>query len=347
MAITGRTATRTEAASASSITATLPSDIVAGDLCLAIFALTNPGTITAPSGWTALFTPSGYGTSNTVALAVYYRFSPPSAPALSHTGGAGRISVLCQAWGGVNASTPIDVTPVVTSGTGTSLVANGVTTATAGALLLSATMRDIGSSTANPVIPSGMTSVVITGGGNNGRLAGLAQEARPTAGASGTRTWSDSSGATLNSQAFVTALRPAVAASADVSASATAVITATAGIARAGDVTAPAVATITATAARTRYVDATVTAVASITPGVGPLAHADVSLEATASVLPQGIRGTSAAVLITADATVITVAGGKVYVWTGAAFTPATVRVRESGAWLGATVQARISGAWA
>ena len=216
MAIAGRTPTRAEAASATTITATLPTDRQAGDLVIVLFALTNPGTITPPSGWTALYSPTSFGTGNAVSIAAYYRFSPPSAPAISHTGTAGRIAALCQAYSGVNSTTPIDVTPVVTGATGTSIVANGVTTTVANTLLISGVVRDIGSATANPTIPAGMTSVVITGNGNNGRCSGLAQEARPTAGASGTRTWADSAGATLNAQAFVTALREAVATNATV-----------------------------------------------------------------------------------------------------------------------------------
>ena len=209
MAIVGRTPTVAESASATSIAATLPTDRQAGDLTVVVYSLTNPGTVTPPAGWTALFTPSGFGTSNTVMTAAYYQFSASSAPTISHSGSAGRITALAQAYGGGDAPTPVEVAAVVSQGTGTSLVATGVTTVTAGALMLSGYVADTSGSAAT--YPSGMTGVIqYAASGAGGRLAALAQESRASAGATGTRTWTTAGGTSLNMQAWTTALRPAV-----------------------------------------------------------------------------------------------------------------------------------------
>lgn len=212
MAITGRTPTVVEDDSATTITGTLPTDRVTGDLVIATFSFTGDvtGSLTGPSGWTQVHTPTAFDTTNYVTLASYYRFDPPADPTASHSAAAGALSVICQAYGGVNTTTPLDVTSVVTTAASTSVVATGVTTATNGARLISMHAEDNRTRTA--VIPSGMTQVIqysAAGGTTGGRHLAMADEVRATAGATGTRTWSNSPSNTNNMIAVVGALRPA------------------------------------------------------------------------------------------------------------------------------------------
>lgn len=206
--ISARTATVAESASATSITGTLPADIQSGDCAVAVFSMSSTvAQFTAPSGWTQLAAPTIVATSKLVAA--YYRFSPPSAPVGTTSGAADRQTAIVQAYSGVNTGTPVDVAAQITSGTGTSLALTGVTTATAGARLLSGVTADTASRAW--VIPSGMTEVKQYSASTTGRAGALADEVRTTAGATGTRTWSLSPSASLGIVGFTVALRPAAA----------------------------------------------------------------------------------------------------------------------------------------
>jgi hypothetical protein len=204
MAITARTPTVVESASTLTITGTLPADRQAGDLHIATFVFTTTTSVTGPAGWTALYTPAAQGT---VQMAAYYAISPSSDPTASYSGTAGRATVIVEAWGGVDSTTPIDTSAVRTAGLGTSLVATGVTTATAGALLVSAYAAD--TSTRTTVAPSGMTQLATYSAASSGKCAALASEARPTAGATGTRTWAMSPAVSIDQIAYCVALRQA------------------------------------------------------------------------------------------------------------------------------------------
>jgi len=203
MAIIGRTATVVENASTLTITGTRPTDRVTGDITIATYVFSTTAAITGPSGWTALFTQF---TQGPISIAAYYAIDPAADPTASYSGTAGRATVICQSYGGIN-GTPIDVAAVLTGNQSTSLAANGVTTATPGALLISGYMAD--SSSRVPVIPSGMTQVATYSAASVGRALSVAQEYRPTAGATGTRTWSLTPSGTFDEAAYVVALRPA------------------------------------------------------------------------------------------------------------------------------------------
>jgi hypothetical protein len=161
----------------------------------------------APSGWTALFSPFFVDDGNTIGA--YYRFDPPGAPTFTSSGSAAAASVLCQAYGGVDAAAPVDVTAAtaVTSPYGSTLAVGGVTTVTPGARLVSGCLIDSPSNTITE--PGGMTGVVDASGGGVGASISLADEDRSSAGATGTRTWSHDYGGTLGMGAFLAALRPA------------------------------------------------------------------------------------------------------------------------------------------
>lgn len=205
----GRTATVVEQTSATSVTATLPTDRVTGDLVVVVFAMTSTvGQFTGPGGsWTQFVAPTDNGVGEIIAA--YYQFNPGSAPTGTTSGAASRQTALCQAYANVDATTPIDISAQITTATNTSIVATGVTTVTNNALLLSGCMTDTASRTF--VIPSGMNTTITYSAGTTGRAACLVEEVRPASGATGTRTWSMNPSASLAMAAFTVALRPSAA----------------------------------------------------------------------------------------------------------------------------------------
>ncbi len=207
MAIVGRTATVAENASATSVTGTLPTDRQDGDLCVALFALTcTVAQFTGPGGsWVQFVAPTDNGAGETIAG--YYQFTPGSAPTATSSGAAGRVTAICQSYGGVDTNSPIDVAASITTGTATSINAPSVTTVTPDARMLSGAMADTSPVTRTWVTPSGMTMVAQPT--VSGRSLGLAEEARPNAGATGTRSWTHTPSASVAMAAFSTALRPA------------------------------------------------------------------------------------------------------------------------------------------
>jgi hypothetical protein len=201
-----RTPTVTENASTTSITGTLPGDVVSGDFVLVVFAMAcTPAQFTGPGGsWVQLVAPTDNGAAETIAA--YYQFSPGAGATGTSAAAAGRATAIVQAWGGVESSNPVDVAAQVTTGTTASLVATGVTTVTAGALLLSGCITDTASRAF--VVPPTMTLVASYSAGSVGRALALAGEDIPTPGATGTRTWAMNPSAALAMGAFVVALRP-------------------------------------------------------------------------------------------------------------------------------------------
>lgn len=203
MAIVSRTPTVAENASATSVTGTLPPDRHGGDVVVATFHMdTSAANFTAPSGWTQLCAP--VASTAVKIIAAYYRFDPPSGPVGTTAGAAGRQTCICQAYGGVDTTTPVDVA-TVTATTATAPVTIGsVTTVTSGARLISAVTGDFTNGTWTP--PAGM-ALVKTHTPGTGR-AGAYADLTVTAGATGTRAWT----ATVTTVAligFLAALRPA------------------------------------------------------------------------------------------------------------------------------------------
>jgi myo-inositol-hexaphosphate 3-phosphohydrolase len=205
--ITARTATSSESASATTVTATRPSDRVAGDYHWAVFAIQGtPGQITGPGApWSTVLAPTDNGAGEV--LAIYEAFSPSSDAVISTSAAANRVTAFGMAWGGVDTGTPRDATGTVATATATSVVAGQVTTATAGAVLLSVAQGDTSSRTW--AVPGGMTTVKSYSAASSGRALILASEARPTIGATGSRTWAFSPSASLAMAAINVALRPA------------------------------------------------------------------------------------------------------------------------------------------
>lgn len=205
MTITQRTATRAEQPSATSVTGTRPGDRSSGDLVVVLFAMTcTTAQFTGPGGsWQQLCAPTQTSDGRTVAA--YHQFNPGSDPAASSSGAAGAMTALCQAFPGVDHSNPIDVAAQISTGTGTTLAATGVTTVTDGAFVLSGV---VAGTTSRTLTISGLTEIIQYSHNSTSRAGGLAGDVKTTAGATGTKTWGNTDGVSLAWAGFVTALRP-------------------------------------------------------------------------------------------------------------------------------------------
>src|SRR3954470_5305948 len=206
--IVGRTATVAEnatLATATSMPGTFPADKQAGDIVIAVYGFScTPAQFTGPgAGWTLAVTPTDNGSAEIVAA--YYQFDPPSVPVGTQSSGvATRCTLIVHGYGGVDPNNPIDVAAAITTALGASLVANGVTTVTPGAKVVSGYMYDTWSRTVT--IPAGMNLVASYGAASVGRALAVADETDPTPGATGTRTWTYTPAGSLNQAAYVLAL---------------------------------------------------------------------------------------------------------------------------------------------
>jgi len=170
----------------------VPAGTTANDVMIAsISARPNTLTVTRPTGWT-LIRQISQGAGNSSSLSTYYRVATGSEPpsytwllsSAGFTGAAGGIATFT----GVDAS-PIDAEAGTTTPGGISHVAPSVTTTLADGMLV--TIHEFTSSR-NWTAPPGMTEVVDISSETPNNAVGISiemnYEARPTAGATGTRT---------------------------------------------------------------------------------------------------------------------------------------------------------------
>jgi PKD repeat protein len=198
-----RTSTTVNTTAVSSLTVATPTGTNAGDVLVACIAL-NGGTVrTAPAGWTqlaavtAIANPHVYG---------FYKVAGASEPshtwtlsaAVANSGGIARYS-------GVNTGAPLDVAPATatTATESTAVAVPGVTTTSAGAMLVGCVGINSSATTVTLATPTGLTEAWDVGG----KRQELADGRQAAAGATGTKTWTSSSGRA--SAGWLAALRPA------------------------------------------------------------------------------------------------------------------------------------------
>ena len=213
--IVGRTPGLAEVAAGTGLSAVLPTGLADGDVVVVTYGLperlANIDFVgTTSTGYTELFVPVEFAPGRV--LAAFYKVvtnaASETAPSVSWVT-SGRATAETQAYGGVHETTPIDAAAVIaSSGNSTILSVGEVITVTAGARLLSGCAVDAGGGTLTK--PAEMSQVAMSTG--TGRRTGFAEEDRPIAGATGSRTWTQS-GTGLAIGAYLTALRSAVAAS--------------------------------------------------------------------------------------------------------------------------------------
>jgi hypothetical protein len=181
--------------------------VAAGDVLIAQINADDAPTIAAagvPAGWAEVIAPLAVGTS--AKLFVYYKVVGASEPA-NYTwtlSTAVKWNAVISSFHGVNTSSPFD-TPASTRASttvGTAVPVTGVTTTTAGAMLVGGVGPNNGGVTVTP--PSGWTE---SNESTGAQATELAYQARPTAGATGNASWTLSAG--YGSTGWLRALRPA------------------------------------------------------------------------------------------------------------------------------------------
>jgi hypothetical protein len=204
----GGTNKSVNAAAVTSVTVPKPTTgVTAGDVLIAEINADDAPSIAAggtPAGWTQVITPLAVNTS--AKLFVYYKVVGASEPA-DYTWTlttAVKWNAIMTSYHGVNTANPFDTaasTKVNATGA-TTLVVPGVTTGTAGAMVVGGVGVNNGTVTLTP--PSGWTESNESTGAQS---AELAHQERPTAGATGNATWTLSG--TYGSAGWLRALKPA------------------------------------------------------------------------------------------------------------------------------------------
>ncbi|TFV69936.1 PKD domain-containing protein [Blastococcus sp. CT_GayMR19] len=189
----------------STVTIPTPAGVVAGDVLIAqITADDAPSITTVPAGWSTVVDPLAMGTS--ARLFVYYKVAGASEPA-SYAWGLStpeKWNAAMTGFHGVDGANPFDTAAStrVNTSTATTLTVPGVTTATAGALLVGG----VGANNASLAVtePTGWTELV---DGRGAQVTESAYQTRPAAGATGDATWQLS--AAYTSAGWLRAIRPA------------------------------------------------------------------------------------------------------------------------------------------
>jgi hypothetical protein len=177
-----------EAATGTSLTVNVPAGAISGEV-LVVAIETGGGNMPAGgfSGWTAVAT----GAVANVGQGMYYRVVTGNEPAtytfsgLNATDSTKRLSAMMVRLIGVNTAAPLDATAVVTAGSA-AITSPGITTATKSALVLY--MAGVDAATATDISPATGTTLVADTTGTGKRMI-LASEYRPTAGATGSRSF--------------------------------------------------------------------------------------------------------------------------------------------------------------
>lgn len=161
----------TFASGTGNVTPGLPAGLAAGDLML-LFVHSANQAASAPSGWTAIPTPSGdhfrgtAGAAGGVRIDIFYRWwqSGDAAPTVTDTGDL-TCAIIC-AYSDVDATTPFDnATPIgFNAAASTTLTLNGITTQSDEALVVHATALD-----------RDAASTTTAGTPSNANLSGLAE----------------------------------------------------------------------------------------------------------------------------------------------------------------------------
>lgn len=180
--------TDTAATTETSLTAAKPAGVIVGRLLVAMVTLNDAaGVLTAPAGWTQLGSIIIGGSSR---QAVYYRFvtSNSEGPYVWSWQNAAGGSLIIQAFRRVDGTTPIPVdSGGAHSAAATSIVMPSITTLQNNSLLVDL-LSVLLAATVTPPGTVTDVSTAATGAGGD-RASTMASQDRPTAGATGTRTY--------------------------------------------------------------------------------------------------------------------------------------------------------------
>lgn len=201
MAVAVAASTIAEVDGPTSIACAVPAGTAAGDVLAVAMTHGVSSEVGDQSGWTTV----AKATIGTTPTAMFYRVAGGSEPAsYDFTSGGGRCTVSMHRLTGVDTATPLDAAPLnPTQTSASSLTTASVTTVTAGALML----YDVSVQSSSATITPDASTTQATVSTGTGRRQVVAWEARPSAGATGSRLWAFSS--SLPSAAVVAAFRPA------------------------------------------------------------------------------------------------------------------------------------------
>lgn len=199
-----------ENASSASVVVPYPAGVTAGEVLL-LHVANSAATMSAtpPSGWTVA---NVHPTANaSPSVAVFYRVADgtESGSVTYNTGAAaGRITGIMERWSGVDTTTPLDVTPVASdSPIATSFTMPSITTANNDTVLVHSI--GLNAATAADIVTLAGETLISKSTGT-GRRLGAYYETLATAGATGTRTWTETPTTTALQWAGITvALRSA------------------------------------------------------------------------------------------------------------------------------------------
>jgi len=209
MAVTVQgTATVAESSSSTTLSLAVPTGTTVGEMLIMAVAMSD-GTAAVPdqTGWTSL----GKVASGQQApsLGLFWRTVDGTEGSTISISGLtlGRCTAFCVRTNGVSTTTPLDVAvTTVAALTGTSVVFPSVTTVTAGARSIA--IAGINATNAEVLEPASDTELAKHTQGT-GRAMTMSAEAFPSAGAIGTRTWTWSTGASVQNAGVRVILRPA------------------------------------------------------------------------------------------------------------------------------------------
>lgn len=199
-----------ENASATSVVLPYPAGVTAGELLIAHIthsAATAPNT--NPGGWT-LITAQANDSGSGAGTAMWYKWATGSesgSVTFVTSATAGRVTGIMERWAGVDPTTPLDAPGVgASAGVQLGFTSPSISTTTTGALVLHQVALNA-SSTSDINTPAGLTK--ISSSTTIGRRTSVFTEPMPTAGATGTQDWTQTSATTLQWTTITTALRAA------------------------------------------------------------------------------------------------------------------------------------------
>jgi len=187
----------------------VPAGTAAGDVLVASITTDLNPNLTAPAGWTTMVNAKSINSTSTSGARAfaYYKVVGAGDPGTYNwtLSTAAKWGGGITAYRGVNNTTPLDssvVTAADTSYSATSITVASITTATNGAMLIGGVACDCSAPVVTP--PSGWTERWEAAAG---QIAEQADKPQPTAGASGTATWTLSAARAV--AAWRAALKPA------------------------------------------------------------------------------------------------------------------------------------------
>jgi hypothetical protein len=208
-AIYYRTGTSVENVNGSaSVSMTVPSGVAVGDLLVADVDAAGTGAITAPTGWTSIFTGPGFATYSVVLYRVATTADVAGASYTWTLGSTRKAVGRMSAYVGAD-TTAIGAAATTGSNTGTTITYNSVTTAAANSLVILGGTALNASGTISLTPPAGTTTRFnIATSGTGSQLRGANGDfIQATAGATGNKTGSISPSSAWGTAMF--ALKPA------------------------------------------------------------------------------------------------------------------------------------------